>query len=633
MIAAQLGLGLSVVPIARADSGVIISAVQITGGVGKTAEDFIELYNPGSEAFNLKGYRLVKRSGTGTTDSSIKSWTEDTFIPAHSFYLWANTDFVTIPVVPDLTSTATLADNNGVAIRLGAADTGTIIDSVAWGTAANGFTNVSSANPGAGAALSRVDLFDAAAGFEIGVSSPHNSTMQFLPPNPTPTPTPTGSPTPTPSVSSTPTPSASPTPTVTPIPTATPIPSATPTPTPMPTVTPTPVATPTPSPTPTASLTTVRINELLPDPTGADTGTEKIELFNHGNASINLAGWILDDISSTDVVSTNAYVLPSTVINSQSNVVITLPSGKFSMNNTGGDKVTLLSPSKHVISTAFYEGSAYEGKSYSYFSSGWLWTDLTLGAVNVAPVEPVLEPFNLVISEVYAFPNAQDQEFIELYNPGEESIDLSRVTISIGDRFKVLPQEELDAGDYVVIDADQLPIALRNTGQTITVFRDKDVELDQVAYPKSRKGESYSLFEDSFLWTTSLTPGEENELIVPVAEQPKATSKTSSKVSVATTKKIATTTSDDDNITPAIAGVVDDNNQAPPNTPTGNQASAQDNSLATSNGNARNWAITFALGAMVVGSGMLVVYKFGFKEPEVNFWLSFFHVFVVSYGK
>ena len=51
---------------ARADTAdyVVINEVQITGGTGRTSDDFIRLYNPTSEIFNLKGHRLVKKSGT-----------------------------------------------------------------------------------------------------------------------------------------------------------------------------------------------------------------------------------------------------------------------------------------------------------------------------------------------------------------------------------------------------------------------------------------------------------------------------------------------------------------------------------------------------------------------------------------
>lgn len=135
----------------------LISEIQITGGTGKSNNDFIEIYNPNDSRVNLKGYRLVKRTKTGTTDTGIKSWTDDAYVEAESFYLWANSDYTDISVMPNATTTATLANDNGVALRFGAEDTGTIIDSAAWGEAANAFieSDVFSQDPGAGQSIQR----------------------------------------------------------------------------------------------------------------------------------------------------------------------------------------------------------------------------------------------------------------------------------------------------------------------------------------------------------------------------------------------------------------------------------------------------------------------------------------------
>jgi hypothetical protein len=142
---------------------ILISQIQITGGTGKTSNDFIEIYNPTSQQFNLKGYRLVKRTQTNTSDTLIKSWTVDTFIPALGFYLWANSNFADISALPDSTTSETLSNDNGIAIRYGSNDTGAVIDSVAWGKAQNTFATSSVAftsnpfplNPSAGQSLLR----------------------------------------------------------------------------------------------------------------------------------------------------------------------------------------------------------------------------------------------------------------------------------------------------------------------------------------------------------------------------------------------------------------------------------------------------------------------------------------------
>ncbi len=159
---------------------ILISEVQITGGTGKANNDFIELYNPNSAPINLNGYRLVKRTKTGTSDASIKSWTSDVTIPAKGYYLWTNSDFVDITATPDVTTTATLANDNGIAIRFGAEDTGIVIDSVGWGEAQNIFVegSVFGVNPGANQSIQRkfqnnafMDTDDNAADFETQTCS------------------------------------------------------------------------------------------------------------------------------------------------------------------------------------------------------------------------------------------------------------------------------------------------------------------------------------------------------------------------------------------------------------------------------------------------------------------------------
>ena len=154
----------------------MINEIQITGGTNKTKNDFIELYNPNNFQVNLNGYRLVKRTQAGTGDDLIKSWTTDIFISANGYYLWANNDYADIPVTPNIATTDIISDNNGIAIRFGAANTGTIIDSVAWGEAQNNFieTTVFSTNPTANQSIQRkfqnntfIDTDNNAQDFEI----------------------------------------------------------------------------------------------------------------------------------------------------------------------------------------------------------------------------------------------------------------------------------------------------------------------------------------------------------------------------------------------------------------------------------------------------------------------------------
>jgi uncharacterized protein (TIGR03437 family) len=135
-------------------------------------------------------------------------------------------------------------------------------------------------------------------------------------PTPTPSPTPTATPSPTPVPTATPSPSATPTPTPTPVPTPSPIPSPTPSPLPTPTASPTPSPTPQATPTPSASPTPTPTPLPTPTPTpivsvvisqiyggggnsGATFKNDFIEIFNRGNATVDLTGWSVQYAGST----------------------------------------------------------------------------------------------------------------------------------------------------------------------------------------------------------------------------------------------------------------------------------------------------------------------------------------------
>lgn len=115
---------------------IVISEIQLAAS--STTDDFIELYNPTDMPINLDGYRLVRRALL-FSDVPIKAFSASNTIPARGYYLWANSGYTNIAVQPDATTTAALANNNGIALRFGPENTGTIIDSVAWGTSNHGF--------------------------------------------------------------------------------------------------------------------------------------------------------------------------------------------------------------------------------------------------------------------------------------------------------------------------------------------------------------------------------------------------------------------------------------------------------------------------------------------------------------
>ncbi len=220
ILSAGLGLFVSPSTTLAAPNHLVINQVQVTGGTGRSGDDFIELFNPTATPMDLKGYRLVKRTASGTSDTTLKSWTTSATIPAYGFYLWANSHFTGLGITADTTTTQTIADDNGLALRRGPENTGTIIDSLSWGKAKNDLVEGSPypQNPPAHTSLerktigpgARQDTGNNAQDFELrNPASPHTSASApelAVAPGPTPAATQTSGiqPNPSPTKTSTP---------------------------------------------------------------------------------------------------------------------------------------------------------------------------------------------------------------------------------------------------------------------------------------------------------------------------------------------------------------------------------------------------------------------------------------------
>jgi hypothetical protein len=137
---------------ASASSHVLIAAVQIAGA--SSSNDLLRLYNPTAAAIDMSGWKLHKKSSTGT-DYSLKVFPAGSVIGAGQLFVWANSsDGFSETVSANVSSTETLAADNSVALMDAA---GTIVDAVAWGTGASQYGEGPPypTSPGANQLLSR----------------------------------------------------------------------------------------------------------------------------------------------------------------------------------------------------------------------------------------------------------------------------------------------------------------------------------------------------------------------------------------------------------------------------------------------------------------------------------------------
>src|SRR5579862_4071856 len=100
----------------------------------------------------------------------------------------------------------------------------------------------------------------------------------------------------------------------------------------------------------------VFINEWLPNPAGADSKGEFVELFNNGNAPVNLTGWFLETANHKKV-STGGRTIPP-----NGYIVLKRTDAKFSLKNSD-EHLALYDASGRLIDHSSFLGQAQSGQS------------------------------------------------------------------------------------------------------------------------------------------------------------------------------------------------------------------------------------------------------------------------------
>jgi len=128
-----------------AASGDILINEIMTGQTGATKNEFIELYNSTENSIDLDGYKLKKKTKSGTQSNLVSSSKFIGIIPAQGYFLIAHPDY-TNTISADLAysgSSYSIANNNTI-ILYDPEDN--IIDKVGYGEAAD-FENQATSNP------------------------------------------------------------------------------------------------------------------------------------------------------------------------------------------------------------------------------------------------------------------------------------------------------------------------------------------------------------------------------------------------------------------------------------------------------------------------------------------------------
>jgi hypothetical protein len=139
------------------------------------------------------------------------------------------------------------------------------------------------------------------------------------------------------------------------------------------------------------------INEWLPNPIGADAKGEFVELFNNGNAPVNLSGWTLAGASKKALALSGFARAHSYAVLRRSATV------KFTLKNIDGS-IRLYDAQGKLMDQSVFMGSAPEGKSFNRIGydistnaravQQFVWGDPTPGAKNVVAADMGISKIN-----------------------------------------------------------------------------------------------------------------------------------------------------------------------------------------------------------------------------------------------
>lgn len=118
----------------------------------------------------------------------------------------------------------------------------------------------------------------------------------------------------------------------------------------------------------------------------------------------------------------------------------------------------------------------------------------------------------IILTEVLPDPEGRDSEneFIELFNQSQETINLASWTIKdMQEKTFVFKETKLQPQSFLVLNIKETKINLNNDIDKIKLFNEKNELIDSVSYKESKTGLSFSRNKDKWQWTEP-TPGEPN---------------------------------------------------------------------------------------------------------------------------
>jgi hypothetical protein len=233
-----------------------------------------------------------------------------------------------------------------------------------------------------------------------------------------------------------------------------------------------------------------------------------IELYNHSNTAVDVSGAYLSDRANQN----KFQIPPGTVIPARGFRAFTESTLGFALSTTG-EQIFFVSPDNLRVLDAVRFGGQANGISTGRHADGAPeFTELTTPTPGAANAAPLIR--NVVINEIMFHPKLGDAgEYVELFNRGGASVDVSGWQLSDGVQFTIPEGKTIPGNGYLVIGRDAAALIARypqlNSGNTLGNYSGR----------LSNSGERLVLTKREFTTITNqLNQPEEVAIQIPVDE-------------------------------------------------------------------------------------------------------------------
>lgn len=234
-------------------------------------------------------------------------------------------------------------------------------------------------------------------------------------------------------------------------------------------------------------------SEALPNPEGTDTTEEWIELYNPYNETIELTGLSLDDQEG----GSKAFSLSASMA-AHEYLLISVEDSGLSLNNTA-DEIRLLRGEEVLWAVPYTE--VQEGKSYAYVNGAYEWTTPTPGEANHATSGTGQASDDIELTEINPNPEGpdNDEEWIEITNGGDQSVDLGNWSLDDGpdgsDPYVIPEGTIIEPGESLIFNRATTDLALNNSKDAARLADYSGELMDEIDYDSTQEGQSYSKIE------------------------------------------------------------------------------------------------------------------------------------------